>query len=480
MRLVSLSIALVAVTTSTIIAGDCGGRVLLVTGHSDEPHHHWRETTASIRAALSEARVFDVVTVEEPRGLTVDALAGYQAVIVNYNGPRLPHAAEQALEHFVQGGGGLFTFHLSAYGPFFGQTVENGKFRSVNAGWTAWSKMIGATWEPAKIGHAPRGPFEVRWNANSTFGKGGAFLANDELYHRLTMLPGTTVEATAMSSAPGGSGQQEPIIWTNRYGKGRVFFTTLGHDSMAFHQPGLRSVLVGGVQWVAGENPIPCVTQSVPAVRMLVVTQGHSYPIEFYALLNSLDGIKWTHATSHAEAFRKPIEDRFDVVLLHDMLNETPPETKQNLRSFVEAGKGVVSIHHAIVNYTDWPWWYEEVIGGKYFIKPVPGHEASHYREGVDFVATSVAAKRTHPVLKGVGPLTVHDEVYRNMWLSPKIEVLMETNHPENDRPVVYVGPHPKARSVLIQLGHSGSTMDNPGFLRLVTNAVRWAARRTD
>ena len=473
---VSLLIALLAVMGAPTLPADCG-RVLIITGQSDEPHHHWRETSAAIRGIFSEAHVFEVVTNEEPRGLTADALSGYQAVILNYNGPRLPRAAEQALESFVEGGGGLFAFHLSAYGPFLGQTVENGKFRTVDAGWTAWPKMIGATWEPAKIGHAPRGPFEVRWNANSVVNKGKAFLANDELYHRLTMLPGATIQATAVSPAQGGSGQQEPIIWTNSYGKGRVFFTTLGHDAMAFHQPGLREALVAGVQWAAGGF---CVAASAPPIRMLVVTQGHSYPTEFYAILNSLEGLKWTHATSHAEAFRKPIEDRFDVVLLHDMLNETPPETKQNLRAFVEAGKGVVSVHHAIVNYTDWPWWYEEVIGGKYFIKPVPGHEASHYREGVDYVAMPVPAKRTHPVMKGVGPLTVHDEVYRGMWLSPRIEVLMETNHPENDRPLVYVGPHPKARSVLIQLGHSGSTMDNPGFRRLVSNAVRWAARRTN
>ncbi|MCC6590276.1 MAG: ThuA domain-containing protein [Bryobacterales bacterium] len=478
MRRVSLLSALIVLTFTRALAADfCDRRVLIVTGQSDEPHHHWRETTAAIRDILSKVHIAGIVTTEEPRGLTAEALKGYQAVVLNYNGPRLPRAAEQALESFVEGGGGLFAFHLSAYGPFFGQTVENGKFRAVDNGWAAWPAMIGATWEASKIGHAPRGPFEVRWNANSNVGKYPPFLANDELYHRLTISTGTTVEATALSPAQGGSGQQEPIIWTNRYGKGRVFFTTLGHDAMAFHQPGLRSAVVAGVQWAMGSN---CVADVNPPLRMLAVTQGHSYPTEFYAMLNSLGGVKWTHATSHAEAFRKPIEDRFDVVLLHDMLNETPPETKQNLRAFVEAGKGVVSIHHAIVNYTDWPWWYEEVIGGKYFIKPVPGHEASHYREGVDYVAMPVAAKRGHPVLKGVGPLTVHDEVYRGMWLSPRIDVLMETNHPENDRPLVYIGPHPKTRSVFIQLGHSGSTMDNPGFRQLVRNAVQWAARRTN
>jgi type 1 glutamine amidotransferase len=80
--------------------------------------------------------------------------------------------------------------------------------------------------------------------------------------------------------------------------------------------------------------------------------------------------------------------------------------------------------------------------------------------------------------MAGVPPLPVDDEVYKGMWHSPKITVLMETDHPDNDRPVVYIGPNPKARAVYIQLGHSESTMRHPGYRRLVHNAVRWAAGR--
>jgi type 1 glutamine amidotransferase len=138
----------------------------------------------------------------------------------------------------------------------------------------------------------------------------------------------------------------------------------------------------------------------------------------------------------------------------------------------------VVSTHHSIVDYTDWPWWYEEVIGGKYFVQAQGANKKSSYREGVDFTVTPAAGKERHPVLEGIGPLTVHDEVYKDMYFSPKIEVLMETAHPGNDRPVVYAGPHPKARAIYIQLGHSDHTLRHPGFQRLLRNAIEWAARR--
>ncbi len=169
---------------------------------------------------------------------------------------------------------------------------------------------------------------------------------------------------------------------------------------------------------------------------------------------------------------------RYDTIVFHDM-GETIGEKEQaNLRDFVVAGGGIVSTHHAIVNYTSWPWWYQEVIGGKYFVDAVPGHAKSEYKEGVDFLATAVKGVANHPVLRGVPPLPVHDEVYRGMWQSPGIQVLMQTDHPLNDKAVVYIGPYAKARVVYIQLGHSASTMRYPGYRRLVRNAILWTARK--
>lgn len=440
-------------------------KVLLLTGASDLPHHRWQETTASIRGILAESGRFEVLVNEEPRGLNAAALDGVQVVVVNYNGPRWPESAEQALAGFVRGGGGLAAFHLSSYGPW--------------SEWKDWERMIGAHWDKDKIGHQRRWAFDVEWTEKAgPLGSGAKFVAVDELYHRLTLLPGTEVVATAYSRADlGGTGNREPQIWTNRFGAGRVFFTTLGHDTAAFYQPGMRGAFARGVEWAATGTVAPAAPRpKSPLVRLLVVTSGHSYPREFYGALASLRGVDWRHAATHAEAFARPLEDRYDVVLLHDMHDITTPQTRERLRAFVEAGKGVVSLHHAIVNYTDWPWWYQEVVGGKYFVKPVEGHAASRYHEDVDFLVTPVKGKEKHPVLAGVPPLWVNDELYRGMWHSPRIEVLMETTHPENDRPVVYLGPHATARSVFIQLGHSAQTMRDPAFHRLLENAVHFAA----
>jgi type 1 glutamine amidotransferase len=238
-------------------------KVLVLTGASDLPYHHWRETTVCLRTILEQSGRFEVSVNEEPSRLTAAALAGYDVVAVNYLGPRWPAAVETALEAFVRQGRGLFAFHQASYGPFFGHVFRDRKWRdgSPGTGWTEFPKMIGATWDPAKLGHARRGEFTVEWKAPAhpiCRSLPATFVADDELYHRLTLFPGVQVLADAFSAKEvGGTGQREPQIWSNRYGQGRVLFTTLGHDAKAFAQPGFAAALARGLEWTAAGGVTP-------------------------------------------------------------------------------------------------------------------------------------------------------------------------------------------------------------------------------
>jgi len=244
-------------------------------------------------------------------------------------------------------------------------------------------------------------------------------------------------------------------------------------------QPGFLAAFARGTEWAAtGAVTLPAEIAAHPeprkdAVRVLVVTGGHAYPPAFYTLFEGYDDLRWSHAASQAEAFRPNIKDRYDVLVLHDCYDKIGEKEQAALQAFVESGKGIVSTHHAIVDYTSWPWWHERVIGGKYF------REKSKFKEGVEVVARPAPAMAKHPVMLRVGPIVVEDEVYKNMWHSPEITVLMETDHPDNDRPVVYVGPPGKWRAVYIQLGHETPTFRHPGYRRLVHNAILWTAGRT-
>ena len=86
--------------------------------------------------------------------------------------------------------------------------------------------------------------------------------ASDELYSRMRG-PGEnmTVLGTAFSDPQNrGSGHDEPMLIVLSYGKGRVFHTTMGHDSEAIQCVGFITTFARGVEWAATGK----VTQKVP------------------------------------------------------------------------------------------------------------------------------------------------------------------------------------------------------------------------
>ena len=203
-------------------------RVLFLTGETDLPYHDWRVTTPFLRNVLTDTGRFEVKVLEDVRGLTARGLSGYDVLVLNYNGPRWGKEAETAVEEFVRSGKGLISFHGVTYGEFYGQEMNKRWSASSTGdkGWLAYPELIGATWEPAKIGHGARHAFPVNWVDREhpiSRGLDESFLANDELYHKLDLLPNTKVLATAYSAPEtGGTGRSEPIIWMAPFGAGRT------------------------------------------------------------------------------------------------------------------------------------------------------------------------------------------------------------------------------------------------------------------
>jgi type 1 glutamine amidotransferase len=66
------------------------------------------------------------------------------------------------------------------------------------------------------------------------------------------------------------------------------------------------------------------------------------------------------------------------------------------------------------------------------------------------------------------------------MWISPQVKVLMKTDKPTSDGPVVWVCPYQKSRAVYIQLGHDHGAHLNAGYRALVHNAILWTAGRLE
>ncbi|HWQ52196.1 MAG TPA: ThuA domain-containing protein [Bryobacteraceae bacterium] len=86
--------------------------------------------------------------------------------------------------------------------------------------------------------------------------------AGDECYDSLRgPAKDFSLVATAWSDpANSGTGEHEPMLLAVRYGKGRIFHTTLGHDVAAMQCVGFIATFQRGTEWAATGK----VTQKVP------------------------------------------------------------------------------------------------------------------------------------------------------------------------------------------------------------------------
>lgn len=445
-------------------------RVLILSGRNN---HDWRTTTPRLAQILEATGQFDVRVTHEPAGLTAEALAPYQVLVSDYNGPRWGSQAEKAVEEFLRSGRGMVATHAASYA--FGDMEILGD-RHVRTGirepiWPAYGEMIGARWseQPPRSGHGKRHLFRVKWTDASS----ESFIISDELYHSLRLTPGAQVLATAFDAPEiNGTGKEEPIAWTTTFGKGRVFYTALGHDVEAMSAPGFSAMVTRGVAWASGATAVkPAATTPV---RVTLVTGGHDHEPSLYSVFDH-DASLQVRVNPHPVAYRGDLRKNTDVLVLYDMVQEVPDEQKQNLKQFLESGKGLVVLHHALMNFNDWEWWWRDVMGGRYLSKAEGDQPASTFLHDVEVEAKPVGE---HPILRGVAPMLVHDETYKHMWISKSSRVLLRTEHPTSDGPLVWVSPYDKSRVVVIQLGHGAEAHHHPGYRQLVHNAIQWAASR--
>ncbi len=477
-RLAALALASTALYAAPI-------RTLILSGQNN---HNWRVTTPYLETLLAGSGRFDVRVEEEPAGISSASLANYDLIVVDYQGPRWGPATERAVADFVASGKGLVVVHGSSYAFSGLDILAPGHVRTgrTEPPWPEWAEMVGGTWagKPPKSFHAPRRLFTVKLtDPDHPIARGmpGDFQTVDELYHEMRFLPGAHPIATAYDDpAIGGTGKNEPILVTVNFGHGRVFYTALGHEKPGMQEPGFAITFVRGAEWAAtGEVTLPPefpAPRAVRPVRVTVVTGGHSFDPEFFEIFVHRPDLEVT-VTGHPEAYASDFRKEADVLVLYDMISEIGEEKRVNLRAFLEAGRGLVVLHHALADLGSWPWWSEQVVGGKYLLQSEAGRPASTYKHDEDLYVQTVGK---HPITSGLGPLHFRDETYHGMWISPKVNVLMKTSNPLSDGPVAWIGPYDKSRVVCIQLGHGRLAHENPDYQELVHRAILWTSGRLD
>lgn len=257
--------------------------VMILDGESAAAYHDWQLVTPVLKKMLEETGLFAVTVVTAPPtnkdfAIFEPEFSKYQVVVMNYDAPdeRWPVALKASFEQYMMNGGGLVAVH-AADNAFPGWQAFNEMIGV--GGWRDRTDQSGPYWyyldgkllsdpAPGRAGrHGRRVPFEVTVrDATHPITKGLPRIwmhQGDELYAALRG-PGRnmTVLATAYSDpANAGTGRDEPQLMVLRYGKGRVFHTTMGHDINALSSVDFVVTLQRAAEWVATGN----VTQKIPA-----------------------------------------------------------------------------------------------------------------------------------------------------------------------------------------------------------------------
>jgi len=213
-------------------------------------------------------------------------------------------------------------------------------------------------------------------------------------------------------------------------------------------------------------------------VKVLFITGGHDYDKEnFHAMLDKLP-ISYDHV-EHPIAHRMLKAEqlvKYDVVLLYDMPKDISPEAQQDFIDMLHNGKGLVVLHHAFCSYDSWPE-YVKIVGGRYHHYPwsKDGIEQKPSTFQHDVTLSVRVEDNKHPITKGITNFDIIDEAYAGTEIRSTVHPLLSTNSPHSGPLVCWTNTYGKSRVVTLTLGHDIQAWENPAFIKILSQAIRWA-----
>lgn len=251
-------------------------RVLLITGEVTS-EHDYPKMNENLRTMLQATGMFTVKIIEEFYGCTKKTLVGYDLILLNYDGKKSPvdsyrrwdEEAEDALFDFVEQGGGIFVHHSAAwldeelperYKKMWGYYLVGGKSRR-----NPHPDVLVRTTVP---------DHPIMWGIDRFMIVSDDFFAGVEKYpdseakvlavayddlaeyekvvfpppHHPVLIPEGKLELMP------GVNTEQPVTWTNTYGRGRVFVCSLGHDIDTYRRMDYLTMFVRGAEWAASGN----------------------------------------------------------------------------------------------------------------------------------------------------------------------------------------------------------------------------------
>jgi len=186
--------------------------------------------------ALGAAHQFEVETTEDAAVFTAEGLAEYDVVMfLSTTGDVLDESQQDAMERFIQAGGGFVGVHAATDTefdwPWYGKLVS--------AYFVTHPHVQEATLEVVRPSDPAVAHLPFRWTRT------------DEWYDFKALNPDVTVLLEIDPSSYEGSQMESdhPMAWRHAYDGGRAFYTALGHTNETYEDPGFLSHLLGGIEY---------------------------------------------------------------------------------------------------------------------------------------------------------------------------------------------------------------------------------------
>ena len=323
----------------------------------------------------------------------------------------------------------------------------------------------------------------------------------DELYIVEKVWPNTTVLATTVSEK---TGEVQPVFWTNRYGKARVFGTTYGHSNDTFSDPTFLKTFIQGLVWAAGRSDVA----DKPKKKLLFYTKSAGFEHDVIRRkdgqlafaerilidLGKKHGIEIT-CTKDGTVFDSDYKnyDAFFFYTTEDLTQSgndkqppISPQGKENLLAAVRAGKGFIGSHcasdtfHTAGNRTESqpkPDPYIAMLGGEFI------------RHGRQQVAKMRVTSPDFPGLKEAGAgFSLNEEWYSLKNFAPDMHVILaqETEGMTDDDykrppyPATWARREGEGRVFYTSMGHREDVWTNPMFQSILMGGIHWALREVD
>lgn len=266
----------------------CSGKTTSVLIVSGQNNHNWPVSHLALQQILNNSGMFtaDIALTPEAGG-DMDSFKpsfkDYDVVLLDYNGDDWCSETREAFLDFVNDGGGVVVYHAAdnaftdweefnkiiALGGWGGRDEKSGPYC-----YLVGDELVRDFETPGNGGnHGQQREYNMHCrNAEHPITAGlpdNWMHGRDELYDSMRgpanikdlLYTGKSDDQT------GGSGREEPLVFTVDYGKARIFHIMIGHcgetleDNPAMQCVGFQTLLLRGTEWAATGK----VTQPVPA-----------------------------------------------------------------------------------------------------------------------------------------------------------------------------------------------------------------------